>query len=115
MVKKAVQRGHSEVHGAKNNERHAWRRRDGEPAVSRAEASRSYPPAPRLMGQTLFPWPYVEGLINARRKLADFFSILLGAGKRQWTGRLGCGESGMGNPVGAVVTQGFKTARHILE
>ena len=35
MVKKAVQQGRSEVHGAKNNERHVCgRRRDGEAAVS---------------------------------------------------------------------------------
>ncbi len=35
MVKKFVQRGHSEVRDAKNNERHGCgRRRDGEPAVS---------------------------------------------------------------------------------
>ena len=50
----AVQQGRSEVRDAKNNERHACgRRRDGEPAVSRAEASRSYPPAPRLPRQAL--------------------------------------------------------------
>ncbi len=35
MVKKAVQRGRSEVRDAKNHERHVCgRRRDGEPAVS---------------------------------------------------------------------------------
>ena len=35
MLKKAVQQGRSEVHGAKHNERHVCgRRRDGEAAVS---------------------------------------------------------------------------------
>ena len=35
MLKKVVQQGRSEVHGAKNNERHVCgRRRVGEPAVS---------------------------------------------------------------------------------
>lgn len=51
-----VQQVRSEVHGAKKNERHVCgRRRDGEPAVSSAETSHSYPPAPRLPGQALFP------------------------------------------------------------
>ena len=41
--------GRSEVHGAKNNERHGCgRRRAGEPAVSRAAASCSYPPTPTV-------------------------------------------------------------------
>ena len=36
MFKNAVQRGRSEVHGARSNERHVCgRRRVGEPAVSR--------------------------------------------------------------------------------
>ena len=39
MLKQAVQQGRSEVHGEKNNECHmCGRRRDGEPAVSWAEA-----------------------------------------------------------------------------
>ena len=55
-LKKVVQRGRSEVHGAKDNERHlCGRRREGEPALSRAEASPSYQPAPSLLGQALFP------------------------------------------------------------
>ena len=71
-------RGRSEVRDAKNNERHACgRRRGGEPAVSRAEASRSYPPTPSLPGQALFPMGYVEGLNDARTKPAAFFNILL--------------------------------------
>jgi hypothetical protein len=80
MLKKAVQQGRSEVHGAKNNERHVCgRRRDGEPALSLAEASRSYPPTPSLPGQALFPTGYVEGLNEARTLLAGFFSILRNA------------------------------------
>ncbi len=56
ILKQVVQQGRSEVRDAKNNERHArGRRRGGEPALSRAEASRSHPPAPRLPGQALFP------------------------------------------------------------
>ena len=51
-------------------------RRGGEPAVSWAEASRSYPPTPSQPGQALLPWGYVEGLNDARTPLADFFSIL---------------------------------------
>ena len=30
---------------------------------------------PSLPRQALFPWPYVEGLNEARTMLADFFSI----------------------------------------
>ena len=49
MVKPAVQQGRSEVHGAKPNERTLV---DAGEMVSRwclgAEASRSYPPTPRL-------------------------------------------------------------------
>ena len=37
----------------------------------------SYPPTPSLPRQALFPWPYVEGLNDARTKLADFFNLLL--------------------------------------
>jgi len=56
MLKQVAQQGRSEVRNAKNNERHACgRRRGGEPALSWAEASRSYPPTPRLPGQALFP------------------------------------------------------------
>ena len=63
--------GRSEVRDAKNNERHACgRRRGGEPAVSRAEAVPSYPSAPRLPGQALFPW-YVESLNDAKTPSAD--------------------------------------------
>jgi hypothetical protein len=77
MLKKAVQQGRSEVRDAKNNERHACgRRRGGEPAVSRADASHSYPPTPSLPRQALFPWQYVEPLSKARTPLGDFFSIL---------------------------------------
>ena len=32
---------------------------------------------PSLPRQALFPWPYVEGLNDARTKLADFFNLLL--------------------------------------
>ncbi|MCE3224906.1 MAG: hypothetical protein K0S58_3086 [Nitrospira sp.] len=79
MLKKAVQQGRSEVHGAKHNERHVCgRRRDGEPAVSSRRIVPSYPPTLSLPGQVLFPWPYGEGLNDARTLLADFFSILLG-------------------------------------
>ncbi len=93
----AVQRGRSEVRDAMNKERQVCAgRRDGEPAVSRAEASHSYPPAPRLPGQTLFPWGYVEGLTDARTKLADFFSILLDLRRlRVEVGSLGCFSSGV--------------------
>jgi len=56
MLKKAVQQGHSEVHDAKHNERHVCgRRRGGEPAVSRAEASPSYPPHPEPAGTGSVP------------------------------------------------------------
>ncbi len=47
MLKKAVQQGRSEVHGAKNNERHVCgRRRDGEPAVSWPEGVTFLPAHP---------------------------------------------------------------------
>ena len=42
------------------------------------EAYHYYPPALSLPRQALFPWPYVEGLSDARTTLADFFSILPG-------------------------------------
>ncbi|MCE3224336.1 MAG: hypothetical protein K0S58_2516 [Nitrospira sp.] len=73
MLKKTVQQGRSEVHGAKHNERHVCgRRRDSEPVVSWAEASRSYPPTPSLPGQALFPWGYGEDLNDARTPPATF-------------------------------------------
>ncbi len=43
----------------------------------RGEASRSYPPTPSLLGQALFPRPYVEPLRDARTKPVAFFNILL--------------------------------------
>ena len=78
MRKKAVQQGRSEVHGAKNNERHVCgRRRDGEPAVSSRRIVPSYPPTLSLPGQALFPWSYGEPLSDARMPMVDFFRILL--------------------------------------
>ena len=63
MLKKAVQQGRSEVHGAKNDERQVCgRRRDGETAMS---------------GKRVVLSGYGEGLNDARTPLADFFSILL--------------------------------------
>jgi len=62
MFKLAFQQGRSEVHGAKNNERHVCgRRRDGEPAVS-LEA---------------VPLRYVEPMSDARTPLAANFNIFL--------------------------------------
>jgi hypothetical protein len=48
-------------------------------AAASKEAKRiySYPPAPSLPRQALFPWPYVEPLSDARTKLAAFSNILL--------------------------------------
>jgi len=57
MLKKAVQRGPSKVRDAMNKERQVCaRRRDSEPAVSRAEASHSYPPHSSPAGTGSFPW-----------------------------------------------------------
>jgi hypothetical protein len=56
MVKKSVQRGRSEVHGAKNNERHVCgRRRDGEPAVSWRRCHIILIHPPRACQDRLFP------------------------------------------------------------
>jgi hypothetical protein len=79
MLKRAVQQGRSEVHGAKNNERHVCaRRRVGEPAVSWRRIVIVFTrPALSPPRRALLPGPYVEPLSDARTPLADFFSILL--------------------------------------
>jgi hypothetical protein len=75
MLKKVVQQGRSEAHGAMRKERHVCaRRRDGEPAVSQARRHHFSPTAPSCFA-ALSRW-YVEPLSDARTPLANFFSIL---------------------------------------
>ena len=54
MMKKLVQQGRSEAHGATNKERQVCaRRRDGEPAVSQARRNPFSPTRPELLWQLL--------------------------------------------------------------
>jgi hypothetical protein len=77
MLKKPVQQGRSEAHGATNKEHHVCaRRRVGEAAVSWADALHSHPPNPELSEQLFSRVGYVEDLNDARTTLAVFFSIL---------------------------------------
>jgi hypothetical protein len=79
MVKPAVQQGRSEVHGAKPNERTLV---DAGEMVSRwclgAEGVTFLPVHPTPAGTGSFSVRYVEGLNEARTKLARLFSLRSG-------------------------------------
>jgi hypothetical protein len=76
MMKKLVQQGRSEAHGAMRKERHVCaRRRDGEPAVSQARAYSFSPALPRAALAALAR-RYVEALSDARTPLEGFCNIL---------------------------------------